>query len=196
MITARQLSYERYFSPVFEPVSFRVAGGELLRVTGANGSGKTTLIRLLAGILTPADGDLVINARRIAWVGHQLAVKDDLSVVENLAFMQRFLGGGGISAAAALHELGLRHVAHQLARTLSAGQRNRCALARLLLAPADLWLPHEPYASLDAEGCGRLDRMIREHTERAGACVLATHGAHRPDAPAIRDRQLQAGRAA
>ncbi len=193
MILVSNLSYERYFAPVFRPVDFRVEPGELLLVTGPNGSGKTTLIRVLAGILQPSEGTMSLDARRIAYVGHQLAVKDDLSVTENLRFMRSFMGTTHVDVDTALDALALRRVADQPARTLSAGQRKRCALARLLLNPADLWLLDEPYASLDAEGCERVDDLLRDHLAGGGACVMATHGAHRPDVPRLAELTLAPG---
>ena len=196
MLSVVQLSYERFFTPVFQPVDFRLKAGELLPVIGANGCGKTTLIRILAGILRPGSGRVEISARRTAYVGHQLAVKDDLTVRENLRFMFRFMDPGPVGVDEAMRHLGLRHVATQLARTLSAGQRKRCALARLLLNPADLWLLDEPYASLDAEGCASLDALLQRHLERGGACVMATHGGHRPAVPLLDDLRLVSGAAA
>jgi heme exporter protein A len=193
MISVAHLSYERYFRPVFRPVDFRLDPGGLLLVTGANGCGKTTLIRVLAGILVPSAGILEVRAGRIAHVGHQLAVKDDLSVLENLRFMRAFMGRGSVSLEAAVQRLGLRRVAGQLARTLSAGQRKRCALARLLLSPADLWLLDEPYASLDAEGTERLDSLLQQHLTAGGSCVMATHGRHRPAVAGLTELQLQSG---
>ncbi|MEJ8568539.1 heme ABC exporter ATP-binding protein CcmA [Elongatibacter sediminis] len=193
MISVDQLVYERFFAPVFQPVSFRLGAGELLRITGANGSGKTTLIRVLAGLLEPTAGRVGITADRIAYVGHQLALKDDLSVEENLKFFSNFMGTGTTSAATAIDALGLRRVAGQLARTLSAGQRKRCALARLLLSPARLWLLDEPYSNLDTEGCSRVDELLASHLARGGACVMATHGNHRPQVPVEDELALKAG---
>lgn len=193
MISVADLSYERFFMPVFRPVDFCVEPGELLLVTGANGSGKTTLIRVLAGILPPSDGRLDISAVRMAYVGHHLAIKDDLSVVENLRFMHRFMGPGASSVTEAISAMGLQRVAPQLARTLSAGQRKRCALARLVLNPADLWLLDEPYASLDTDGCTLVDSLVVRHLERGGACVMATHGSHRPPAPHLTELTLATG---
>jgi len=181
MLTARNVYLERFFQPVFEPVSLEVGAGELLLVTGANGSGKTTLIRILAGVLGPSGGDIEKTAS-LAYVGHSLAVKSDLSVHENLAFMQTFLGRDDVDLEAAIVRLGLRGQRDQLARTLSAGQRKRCALGRLLLSPAELWLLDEPYSNLDHEGMAMVDSLLEEHVGRGGACIMSTHGSLRPEA--------------
>ena len=180
MLTASNISFERYFQPVFQPVNFELGPGQLLLVTGANGCGKTTLIRVLAGILHPSDGTLRNEARGMAYVGHYLAIKDDLSVLENLRFMRDFIGTSGREVVEVVKRMGLGRVAEQLARTLSAGQRKRCALSRLLLADNQLWLLDEPYSNLDVEGVELVDELLQAHLEAGGACVLATHGAHRP----------------
>lgn len=193
MLSVSNLRFDRYFQPVFRPVDFQLERGALLLVTGANGSGKTTLLRLLAGILTSSGGSITISARSLAHVGHLLAIKDDLSVVENLRFARDFLGGGGSGIDAVIDRVGLRRVAGQLARTLSAGQRKRCALARLLVSPAELWLLDEPYSSLDDEGVALLDSMLSEQAEQGGACVLATHGSHRPPIRYHAELRLEAG---
>ena len=180
MLTVENISFERYFEPVFRPVSFKMVKGKLLLVTGANGCGKTTLIRVLADVLTPTEGFIDNQASGVSYVGHYLGIKDDLSVYENLRFAREFLGGVNRSCEEAIHEIGLDRVAGQLARSLSAGQRKRCALARLLLSDTELWLLDEPYSNLDDEGVRVVDDILTRHLEGGGACVLATHGAHRP----------------
>ena len=132
----------------------------------------------------------------MAYVGHYLAIKDDLSVVENLRFIRDFIGTSDRRVDEVIREVGLGRVAEQLARTLSAGQRKRCALARLLLSENELWLLDEPYSNLDVEGVALVDSMLTRHLEGGGGCVVATHGAHRPDWQGTKDCLLVSGAAA
>jgi heme exporter protein A len=180
MLSVQELTFERYFEPVFRPVNFSLSEGKALWVTGANGSGKTTLLRLLSGILSPSHGQVHCTARNRVYLGHQLAVKDDLTVSENIDFMRRFCGANKNRTADLISRVGLGRVATQAARTLSAGQRKRCALARLFAQDAELWLLDEPYANLDSQGQLMLDAMLRQHIEGGGSCVLATHGRQPP----------------
>lgn len=179
MLSVSDLCLERHFLPVFEPLSFELAAGELVVVTGANGSGKTTLIRLLAGLIWPTSGSVERSASSIQYLGHEAAVKAELSVRENLRFNAR-LSGGGEKVEEALITVGLADCADQAGRTLSAGQRKRTAIARLLLDSAPLWLLDEPYTNLDTAGIELMDGLLDTHLGAGGSCVMASHGLHRP----------------
>jgi len=165
MLSVSNLSFERYFERVFEPISFNLSAGSLLLVTGSNGCGKTTLLRLLAGLLEPSEGEIHRHEQPL-YAGHNPAIKDDLSVEENIRFWMRFMGtrksnlGNGLCQQV-IKEIGLTPVALQEGRTLSAGQRKRCSLARLLFCDEALWLLDEPYSNLDREGIEMLDRILR-----------------------------------
>ena len=196
MLSASKVNFERYFEPVFQPVSFELEAGGLLLITGANGCGKTTLIRVLAGVLHPTSGKIDTDDANMAYVGHYLALKDDLSVLENLRFVREFIGTSNRAVEDVIREVGLERVKHNQARNLSAGQRKRCALARLLLSEADLWLLDEPYSNLDTEGVELVDRLLVRHLEGGGAAVVATHGAHRPEWSGTVDYFLVSGAAA
>ena len=162
-------------------------------IRGANGSGKTTLMRLLAGIITPGAGTITNSATTTAYLAHALAIKEDLSALENLQFVWEFSGKPSVSPLQALKKVGLSRVAHQTARTLSAGQRKRCALARLCIAPSQLWLLDEPYSNLDQAGIVLLDQLLEEHIQSGGGAVVTTHGEHQPNLPQQQNLTLIAG---
>jgi len=201
LLSASNLSFERYFERVFEPVSFELSAASLLLVTGANGCGKTTLLRLLAGLLEPSEGEIVSRTRPL-YSGHSPAIKDDLSVAENIRFMRQFMGGydsaTGVTDEGFCQEIiasvGLSEVAQQEGRTLSAGQRKRCSLSRLFFSAEALWLLDEPYANLDHDGVVMLDSFLRKHLENGGCCVMTTHGTLRPEGFELQECHLQSGR--
>ena len=193
MLSVSKINFERYFEPVFEPVSFALEAGDLLLVTGANGCGKTTLIRVLADILHPTSGEFLHRTNSMGYVGHYLGIKDDLSVLENLRFMRDFLGTSKRSCDDVIKQIGLGRVSEQLARTLSAGQRKRCALARLLLSNSELWLLDEPYSNLDRQGMAMLDGLLHRHIDAGGACALTTHGSLRPEGFDLQEYELISG---
>jgi heme exporter protein A len=168
---------------VFSEVDFAVRAGGMLLLTGPNGSGKSTLLRLLAGLLRPAAGmltwgganvfaDLPAHAGRVAYVGHQDAVKPGLTTAENLRFSARLSGG---IVQDALDAVGLEELGDLPARMLSAGQRRRLALARLVLIRAPLWLLDEPTLGLDAASVDRFGVMLDAHRTGGGLAVAATH---------------------
>ena len=172
---------------VFARLDFRLAAGEALLLTGANGSGKSSLLRLLAGLLAPAAGHLSWGGRPLArdpaawhaalhYVGHLDATKPALSPREMLLDWAALRNPAAASAiTAALAAFGLASVADWPCRWLSAGQRRRLALARLLAAPAPIWLLDEPTAALDSDGEARLAAAIAEHRGRGGRVAVATH---------------------
>lgn len=168
-------------------VSLAVGATECLHVLGANGSGKTTLLRLLAGLLTPEQGRVDWNGKAIladrdAWhanfnyLAHSDGLKPELTARENLAFdigLRRTLGASEIDDA--LRQVGLAAERDRPAGFLSAGQRRRLAIARVLLAAAPLWMLDEPYTNLDAAGSALVSEVIAHHLDAGGAAIVAAH---------------------
>ncbi|HLG47197.1 MAG TPA: heme ABC exporter ATP-binding protein CcmA [Reyranella sp.] len=180
------LSCRRGGRPVVRNLSFSLARGELLSLTGRNGSGKTTLLRALALLVTADEGGIRWQGhdvrhdrdgwhRQIAWLGHLDGLKGDLTVRENLATACRLreTPATGIDEALAAFDLAL--LAHRAARTLSAGQRRRAALARVVSAGAPLWLLDEPLNALDAPSQAALRIALAKHLAAGGLAVAATH---------------------
>jgi heme exporter protein A len=183
-LTARDLGCVRGGREVFEGLNFSVAGGEALAITGRNGAGKTTLLRLIAGLLERAKGALDLEggtpdatiAEQAHYLGHRDALKPALSVRENLAFWYAFLGGRDALTATALEAVGLAGLAGLPAAYLSAGQRRRLSIARLIAAPRPVWLLDEPTAALDSASQQRLAELMRGHLAGGGLILAATHG--------------------
>lgn len=179
-LTGADLTAVRGGRTVFAGLSFALAGGQLLAVTGANGAGKSTLLRLIAGLLRPAAGMVALDpvgeggiAGALHYLGHLDGLKTVLTVRENLEFWRRLWGGGPVDAA--LDRVGLARLADLPAGVLSAGQKRRVAIARLLLAHRPLWLLDEPATALDTEAEAGLARLIGEHLAGGGMAVVATH---------------------
>ncbi len=195
-LAGRGLECVRGERTVFSGIDFAVPPGGALVLRGPNGSGKSSLLRLIAGLLEPAAGTITWNGEpvdddaeahhaRLRYVGHLDAVKPALTVAENLAFWAG-LHGGGRGSAAALDRLGLGHLADVPAQLLSAGQRRRLALARIVAAPAPLWLLDEPTVTLDEEAVGVVEALIAAHRADGGLVVVATHtGLQLPEAEAL-----------
>ena len=166
---------------LFRDLSFAAAGGEALLVSGPNGSGKTTLLRLLAGLLSPSAGRIILAgsedpvSETVHFIGHLDALKGALTAGENLAFHKSLFAGAGETVEAALSRVGLRALASLPAQVLSAGQRRRAALARLLVSHRPIWLLDEPANALDIAGQKLLATLMQEHRGRGGIVVAATH---------------------
>ncbi|MDE2516669.1 MAG: heme ABC exporter ATP-binding protein CcmA [Rhodospirillales bacterium] len=183
MLEGQALAVFRGERLVFRDLDFGLDAGGALLLTGPNGAGKSTLLRLIAGLLAPAAGRLLWrgedaladparHAGRIAYLGHQDAIKPGLSTAENLAFAAA-IGRGSVDEA--LAALDLTPLAALPARLLSAGQRRRLALARLLLAPGPVWLLDEPTLGLDTASVARLGALLARHRARGGMVIAATH---------------------
>ena len=179
---------------IFAGVSFAVGAGRALAISGPNGAGKTSLLRMIAGLLRAEAGriecrdgasDLTI-AEQTHFLGYQDAVKPSLSVAENLQFWSRYLGDGHGPTAPALEAVDLGGLSDLPAGYLSAGQRRRLSLARLIAVKRPIWLLDEPTAALDTSGQARLSELMRAHTVDGGLIVAATHGPLGIDATELR----------
>lgn len=181
---------------VFAGLDFAAVSGEAVAVVGRNGSGKTSLLRLIAGLLVPAGGKIALQGgdaeltlpEQCHYLGHRDALKPALSVAENLSFWADFLGGERLDFAESLATVGLDHATHLPAGFLSAGQRRRLSLARLLTVRRPVWLLDEPTNALDVAGQDMFGGLMRQHLSRGGMIVAATH------APlGIESRELRIG---
>jgi len=210
LLEARGLAFARNDEPIFGPLDFALHPGEVVLIEGDNGSGKTTLLRVLSGLLAPTSGEIRLNdepltlarlSPQVALLAHQGGLKFELGAIENLRFAAGLHGvRSGISPATALAGVGLDGYADVPVRQLSAGQKKRVALARVLLAPVGLWLLDEPYANLDLDGIKLVNRLLENHANRGGAALITSHGAYaytsgtprriplRPASSAIDDR--------
>jgi heme exporter protein A len=180
-LEAEGLTSRRGGLTLFQGLSFTLGAGDSLVVRGPNGSGKTTLLRVIAGLLAPSEGRISLSdpeevlGEAVHFVGHLDALKGALTVGENLAFHRSLLGGGD-SVEDALGRMGIGALAMLPAGVLSAGQRRRAALARLLVARRPIWLLDEPSNALDADGQTRIARLMQAHRGSGGIVIAAAHG--------------------
>jgi heme exporter protein A len=184
-LNAVDLACHRGGRDVFSKLGFSLATGEALAVTGRNGAGKSSLLRMVAGLIRPVAGRLWLEggdpelstAEQVHYLGHQDPVKPSLTVLENLQFWVAFFAGSAIKTHDALEAVGLGALASLPAAYLSAGQRRRLSLARLLAAKRPIWLLDEPASTLDAAAQIRLAEIMRSHLSEGGLILAATHGA-------------------
>jgi heme exporter protein A len=182
-ISASNLACVRGDREVFSGINFSVASGEALAVVGPNGAGKSTLLRIVAGLLRTTSGRITVEGgdpeltipEQAHYVAHQDALKPSLSVTENLAFWARYLGTGPIAVTEALEAVGLGPIRDLPAGYLSAGQRRRLSIARLVAVRRPIWLLDEAAAALDAAAQARLVELMRAHLAGGGLILAATH---------------------
>jgi heme exporter protein A len=184
-LSAENLACERGGRLVFSGLTFSVSAGEALVVTGRNGAGKSSLLRLIAGLLRRTDGTIEIAggadeatlAEQSHYLGHLDAVKPALSVGENLRFWAGYLGAlNGAPVGPALQAVDLSTLADLPAAYLSAGQRRRLSIARLVAVPRPVWLLDEPTSALDVASQDRLSGLMRAHRAGGGIIIAAAHG--------------------
>ncbi len=183
-LSANGLTCLRGGREVFANLDFEVAAGEALTLTGRNGAGKSSLLRMIAGLLAVAKGRIVLDGgdsdlstpEHCHYLGHRDALKSALTVTENLDFWRAYLGGSGADKTDALSTVGLNTVAGLPAAYLSAGQRRRLSIARLIAVPRPIWLLDEPTSSLDAAAQTMLTTLMTDHLKAGGLVIAATHG--------------------
>ena len=172
---------------VLSDISLSIGKGEVLGLLGPNGAGKTTLLRIIAGLLTPEQGSVEWGGRptradhdawcaSFSYLAHSDGLKPEFTATENLSFdagLRRRVADEEI--ADSLSQVGLSHARDQIAATMSAGQRRRLAMARVLLAQVPLWILDEPYTNLDTGGAALVAAVVGRHLDAGGAVVMAAH---------------------
>ncbi|MCI5050321.1 MAG: heme ABC exporter ATP-binding protein CcmA [Rickettsiales bacterium] len=180
----KNLHMERGGYELFRGLSARLESGNILVLKGKNGSGKSTLLKLLAGVLQPSYGEILFNnsnisnsplyGKHVAYVGHRLAVVPYLTVEENLQFWAKLYDRSELLDAA-LHYFDLNRYRDVLSAHLSAGWKQRVALARLILSPASVWLLDEPASHMDDEGVALMESLVATRKEQGGIIVMSLH---------------------
>ena len=202
VLEARAINCWRGDRHILRDVSFAVRSGEFLKITGPNGVGKTTLLRVVCGLLPAESGAIEWRGRPVqgasdefhtdmAYLGHLNSLKADLTARENLRFLaglRQALTPADVDAA--LDRVGILSRGDLQARSLSAGQKRRLALSRLLLADAALWILDEPVTNLDTAGVDLVEELVREHVGRGGIAVAAAHQRLLDDDPELRRLEL------
>ncbi len=188
MLEAVNLGCTRGDRRLFKGLNFSIKPGELIELRGANGSGKTSLLRILCGLATPAEGEVRWQgtnirslgeeySRVVSYLAHQNGVKDELSAIENLRISCGVAGNtlSTVNAQKILERVGLSRQQNLPARSLSAGQRRRVALARLLTSVATVWILDEVLTSLDDTAIKLSRQVISDHLSKGGLAIIATH---------------------
>ena len=186
ILEVTNMSLSRAQNLVVRDLSFSVSSGEIIQLSGSNGSGKTTILRALAGLIMPDNGrvarlgekvgNITTSSNSVIYIGHRHGLEENLSPLENLNFLSQVSTPSPVrDGVSVLGTLGLKSSMHIPTARLSAGQKQRVSLARLLMFDAPLWLLDEPFTALDTSSKKQLENMIDAHLDSKGAVVLATH---------------------
>lgn len=184
MLQANNLTLWRGDTCLFERLSLRIEPATALVVRGPNGAGKTTLLRVLCGLTRPEEGEILWQGRpaaaalrgQVAYSGHYPGLKVDLTVRQNLEFYRRLAGARSARLDEVLTQLGIGRCADLAVRHLSAGQKRRTALARILLSGTPLWLLDEPFSNMDTGGRQFMEEQIGQHVRSGGLTAIVVHG--------------------
>lgn len=192
ILEAKALTVTRGSRPLVSDLSFALAAGEVLHLRGSNGAGKTSLLEVLSGLRAEAAGTISPEPEgaRLHWLGHKNALNLALTPVENLEFWCGLNGRVATGLVPVLEQLGIAKVRHRACRTLSAGQKRRSALARLLLDRRPLWLLDEPLDGLDAQGLELFAELLKAHLQQGGAAIITSHQPLPAGVPGVRELRL------
>lgn len=173
LLAAHDLAVARAGVPVLQGVNFNLNAGQALVLRGPNGIGKTTLLRTVAGLQPALQGRVDAAPEAVAYAAHADGVKATLTVAENLTFWAQVFATGAVDAA--IDRMNLRDLADRRAANLSAGQKRRLGLARLLVSGRTIWVMDEPTVSLDAASVALFGAVVADHLAAGGAALIATH---------------------
>lgn len=184
-LNVKNLACWRNDQVLFEDLNLSLSPGNVLFLQGENGSGKTSLLRILCGFRLSDEGDIYWDNQstsslpeyfqNISFVGHKNGIKDELTVEENLNLMRSMATASDIKTHDVLKQIGLFKRADVLSRLLSAGQKRKLALARLMMTNNSFWILDEPFTSLDKESVGFFESLIKQHINRGGMLILTSH---------------------
>ena len=184
-LTVKNLSCWRNEQALFNGLNFSLSPKNVLFLQGENGSGKTSLLRILCGFRLPDEGEITWGDKtvsslseyfeNISYVGHKNGIKEELTVEENLNLMRSMATASNIKTEEVLKQIGLFQRSDVLARQLSAGQKRKLALARLMMTENSFWVLDEPFTSLDTSTVKFFEQLIKQHITRGGMLILTSH---------------------